>query len=272
MNVNKVLEATDYIDVGLQNDQYIKNTNNNDRDNHNVEQKYLNKIESLIEQKNREMEEKLMKQQQEFIKQLNEIKKENINENQQKGRVSAFKQQLLDIKNYTLNKENNNQGTEMTKRSTARDKQNKDSNASSKNELAADSNKNTNDNYNVETDAIPHVSVKDVKLIRNNEIIPTKMAVANIPNNKPSNNSQVLTNEQNEDKYDLHKETLELNNRSNTYPDNFRDESPNLSAIINMDEDDNGSIEIDRKRLSMLSKKDKDKINKQSLALKDIVA
>ena len=41
--------------------------------------------------------------------------------------------------------------------------------------------------------------------------------------------------------------------------DNFRDESPNLSAIINIDEDDNGSIEMDRKRLSKLSKKDIDK-------------
>lgn len=68
----------------------------------------------------------------------------------------------------------------------------------------------------------------------------------------------------------MNRETLELNNRESN--DNFRDESPNLSAIINMDEDDNGSIEIERKRLTKESKVDKKKMSKQSLALKDIVA
>jgi len=54
--------------------------------------------------------------------------------------------------------------------------------------------------------------------------------------------------------------------------DNFKDESLNLSAIVNLDEnEDNGSIEIERKRLSKkVPKKDLQKTSKRSLALNDI--
>jgi len=80
-------------------------------------------------------------------------------------------------------------------------------------------------------------------------------------NNENNQNENIELNDiNNNNNYDLGKDTIDLNpQNSSKIIDNFRDESPNLSAIINMDEDDNGSIEMDRKRLSKLSKKDIDK-------------
>ena len=80
-------------------------------------------------------------------------------------------------------------------------------------------------------------------------------------NNENNQNENIELNDiKNNNNYDLGKDTIDLNlQNSSKIIDNFRDESPNLSAIINMDEDDNGSIEMDRKRLSKLSKKDIDK-------------
>ena len=80
-------------------------------------------------------------------------------------------------------------------------------------------------------------------------------------NNENNQNENIELNDiKNNNNYDLGKDTIDLNlQNSSKIIDNFRDKSPNLSAIINMDEDDNGSIEMDRKRLSKLSKKDIDK-------------
>ena len=80
-------------------------------------------------------------------------------------------------------------------------------------------------------------------------------------NNENNQNENIELNDvKNNNNYDLGKDTFDLNpQNSSKITDNFRDESPNLSAIINIDEDDNGSIEMDRKRLSKLSKKDIDK-------------
>ena len=80
-------------------------------------------------------------------------------------------------------------------------------------------------------------------------------------NNENNQNENIELNDiKNNNNYDLGKDTIDLNlQNSSKIIDNFRDESPNLSAIINIDEDDNGSIEMDRKRLSKLSKKDIDK-------------
>jgi len=80
-------------------------------------------------------------------------------------------------------------------------------------------------------------------------------------NNENNQNENIELNDiKNNNNYDLGKDTIDLilQNISKII-DNFRDKSPNLSAIINMDEDDNGSIEMDRQRLSKLSKKDIDK-------------
>ena len=80
-------------------------------------------------------------------------------------------------------------------------------------------------------------------------------------NNENNQNENIELNDiKNNNNYDLGKDTIDLNlQNSSKIIDNFRDKSPNLSAIINIDEDDNGSIEMDRKRLSKLSKKDIDK-------------
>ena len=80
-------------------------------------------------------------------------------------------------------------------------------------------------------------------------------------NNENNQNENIELNDiKNNNNYDLGKDTIDLIlQNSSKIIDNFRDKSPNLSAIINMDEDDNGSIEMDRKRLSKLSKKDIDK-------------
>jgi len=80
-------------------------------------------------------------------------------------------------------------------------------------------------------------------------------------NNENNQNENIELNDiKNNNNYDLGKDTIDLIlQNSSKIIDNFRDESPNLSAIINIDEDDNGSIEMDRKRLSKLSKKDIDK-------------
>ena len=80
-------------------------------------------------------------------------------------------------------------------------------------------------------------------------------------NNENNQNENIELNDiKNNNNYDLGKDTIDLNlQNSSKIIDNFRDKSPNLSAIINMDEDDYGSIEMDRKRLSKLSKKDIDK-------------
>ena len=80
-------------------------------------------------------------------------------------------------------------------------------------------------------------------------------------NNENNQNENIELNDiKNNNNYDLGKDTIDLNlQNSSKIIDNFRDKSPNLSAIINMDEDDNGSIEMDRQRLSKLSKKDIDK-------------
>ena len=80
-------------------------------------------------------------------------------------------------------------------------------------------------------------------------------------NNENNQNENIELNDiKNNNNYDLGKNTIDLNlQNSSKIIDNFRDKSPNLSAIINMDEDDNGSIEMDRQRLSKLSKKDIDK-------------
>ena len=80
-------------------------------------------------------------------------------------------------------------------------------------------------------------------------------------NNENNQNENIELNDvKNNNNYEKGKDTIDLNpQNSSKIIDNFRDKSPNLSAIINMDEDDNGSIEMDRKRLSKLSKKDIDK-------------
>ena len=80
-------------------------------------------------------------------------------------------------------------------------------------------------------------------------------------NNENNQNENIELNDiKNNNNYEKGKDTIDLNSQnSSKIIDNFRDESPNLSAIINIDEDDNGSIEMDRKRLSKLSKKDIDK-------------
>lgn len=80
-------------------------------------------------------------------------------------------------------------------------------------------------------------------------------------NNENNQNENIELNDiKNNNNYDLGKDTIDLIlQNSSKIIDNFRDKSPNLSAIINIDEDDNGSIEMDRKRLSKLSKKDIDK-------------
>lgn len=79
-------------------------------------------------------------------------------------------------------------------------------------------------------------------------------------NNENNQNENIELNDIKNNNNDLGKDTFDLNpQNSSKIFDNFRDESPNLSAIINIDEDDNGSIEMDRKRLSKLSKKDIDK-------------
>jgi len=80
-------------------------------------------------------------------------------------------------------------------------------------------------------------------------------------NNENNQNENIELNDiKNNNNYDLGKDTIDLIlQNSSKIIDNFRDKSPNLSAIINMDEDDNGSIEMDRQRLSKLSKKDIDK-------------
>ena len=80
-------------------------------------------------------------------------------------------------------------------------------------------------------------------------------------NNENNQNENIELNDvKNNNNYEKGKDTIDLNpQNSSKIIDNFRDKSPNLSAIINIDEDDNGSIEMDRKRLSKLSKKDIDK-------------
>lgn len=179
------------------------------------------------------------------MRQLNEINKAKANNNDEQDKngtkVSAFKQQLLDIKNNTLNKDKHNAATEMTNRSSPRSKK-----LSKQSDLKSES---LNNNISPNT-ITPNVEIKP-----NNPIPHTNLAKLDMDK---------LHNDQ------LDKETIQLSVRN----DNFKDESPNLSAIINMDENgDDGSIEIDRKRLSTKPDKEQtDKNKKKSLAMKDIIA
>lgn len=166
----------------------------------------------------------------------------------------------------------------MSNRSSVRnhfkkERKSKDTSKNSPNESGKDNQNGIvkENNYNLDkcnyNEKIPHVEVKDIKIIRNNEIRSAKMAETKFDkeilnqNNENNQNENIELNDiKNNNKYDLGKDTIDLNpHNSSKIIDNFRDESPNLSAIINMDEDDNGSIEMDRKRLSKLSKKDIDK-------------
>lgn len=86
----------------------------------------------------------------------------------------------------------------MTSRSSARaqrkDKYSKDSNVPSKNDSESNKIENLKDDFNLENNPIetainPQVEVKDVKLIRNNEIINAKMASTKFENNFVNNNT-----------------------------------------------------------------------------------
>jgi len=209
-----------------------------------LEDKYFKKIEELLSAKNKEMEDKLNQQQEYFMRQLNEINQAKSSSNEQINngtKVSEFKQQLLDIKNYTLNKDKHNAATEMTNRSTSRSKK-----LSKQSDLKSDS---LNNNIS------PNIITPNVEIKPNNPTTPNYLTKLDMDK---------LQNDQ------LDKETIQLSVRN----DNFKDESPNLSAIINMDDNaDDGSIEIERKRLSAKpNKTETDKIKKKSLAMKDIIA
>lgn len=190
------------------------------------------------------MEDKLNQQQEQFIQQLNEINKAKLNNQEQDNngtKVSAFKQQLLDIKNNKLNKEKHNINTEMTSRSTARSKKIE----SKLIDVKSDSLINND---------IPFVETTNVEV---NNVKDTRNYLTKLDMDKLNNDT-------------LEKETIQLSVRNH----NFKDESPNLSAIINMDEnEDDGSIEIERKRLSTkLNKEQSHKGKMKQLAMKDITA
>lgn len=221
--------------------------------NHSIEDTYFKKIEELLSVKNKEMEDKLNQQHEQFTRQLNEINKAKTNNEQDSNngtKVSAFKQQLLDIKNNKLKKDRNNIGNEMTSRSTTRSKR-----IESK-ELDV----NSNSVHHIDDVHTVVTPIVDVKNLANK----TKTTHTNSLNINKLNMDKLNHNDQ------LEKETIQLSDAN----DNFKDESPNLSAIINMDENfDDGSIEIERKRLSAkLTKKDREQLSKKSLAMKDITA
>jgi len=122
----------------------------------------------MLDNKNKELELKLSNQHHEFTQQINELKelKDSKDSSKNIAKVSAFKQQLLDIKNQTLHKEKDNKGTEMTRRSTTR-----------KTRKIGSLEENTLSNENDYNEIIPSVEVKDIKILTETNIVNAKMAV-----------------------------------------------------------------------------------------------